>query len=239
MAKQQIFPPGTAFNGDYSLTLEAVACVRGNRVLFDDVCLQLKPGRACALYGVNGSGKTSLLRQIAGLLPVAAGRINFTGSGSLAVNCHYLGHMTGLKDQLDIDETLAFASGLFACPSATPVPDVLAKLGLGTSQNSRGHNLGGLRVGDLSAGQKRRLMLARLMVAPRPVWLLDEPMTAMDAAGCALVVALVKAHLEIGGMVVAASHQPLSFATQDITLVETLPETLSKTLSEILVGIDL
>lgn len=155
--------------------------------------------------GANGSGKSSLLRQLAGLLPVAAGSIEMSQATHQAV--HFLGHADGLKNALTVGETLAFEAAL----AGRALPDQInAALGLGARDWQF--------VGDLSAGQRRRLTLARLIIDPRPLWLLDEPMTALDTQGRALVEALAQGHLDQGGMIVAASHESLGFAASEIKL---------------------
>ena len=185
---------------DSALEVEGLACRRGLRPVFDNLCFTLAAGQALALYGANGSGKTSLLRQLAGFLAVDGGQV-------LAVpSCHYLGHADGLKAALTVDETLAFETRLQNRQGQ--ISDILAIIGLA----GRGPQM----VGDLSAGQRRRLALARLITAPRPLWLLDEPLTALDSQGAELVNDLAAAHLASGGLIVAASHSPLSFAIKSL-----------------------
>ena len=193
------------------LRVDNLACHRGARSIFADLSFDVKAGQALMVVGANGSGKSSLLRQLAGLLPLAAGRIDTPQAPMQAA--HYLGHADGLKPALSIGETLAFEAGLAAQPINSADFDV-AKLGgfLGLPKADWQF------VGDLSAGQKRRLTLARLLLDPRPLWLLDEPLTALDMAGRALVTQLAQAHLAIGGMIIAASHEALPFATRTLSL---------------------
>mgnify|MGYP000886913235 CR=1 FL=1 len=206
MAKpQKNFLPN-AYPDPAHLRLEGLACSRGARQLFEGISQTLAPGEALALYGANGSGKTSLLRQIAGFLPVEVGTISFGDTRPPRV--HFIGHADGLKNPLRVGETLAFDAALWGAPKNAI--DLLPLLGL--------DNRGWQTVGDLSAGQRRRLALAKLCLAPRPVWLLDEPMTALDAAGQHLIDTLAGAHLAAGGILVASSHVPLGFATQTLTL---------------------
>lgn len=192
-----------------ALRIDMLACRRGERLVFDNLSFALQSGQALALTGPNGSGKSSLLRQLAGLLPAAAGTLET----ALLPQCdiHYLGHADGLKAALSLSETLDFEAALAAAPLSQHKRDALVtKLGLA----GRDWQF----VGDLSAGQKRRLTLARLLIDPRPLWLLDEPLTALDEAGRALINAMAEAHLACGGMIVAASHEPLAFAAQNLQL---------------------
>lgn len=186
--------------------IDGLACERALMPVFDNLSLRVEAGQALALYGPNGSGKTSLLRILAGLLPPSAGLISPPPNPQ---DLHYLGHADGLKPLLSVGETLDVLAGLFGI---TPYDthDILACLGLS--------GRGGQAVGDLSAGQRRRLGLARLLVAPRPLWLLDEPLTALDTQGRALVDELARAHLAAKGMIIAASHEVLDFATERLSL---------------------
>ena len=195
-----------AHGGDAYLRAEQIACMRGERLVFSDLSFDLKAGEALMVSGANGSGKSSLLRLLAGFLPLAAGTLS---SDILSVEMpalHYLGHADGLKPSLTLAETLAFETVL----GQRVDYDLLALLGL---PHHEWHY-----VGDLSAGQKRRLTLARLVLDPRPLWLLDEPLTALDADGRALIHALAEAHLARHGMIIAASHEPLVFADKVIEL---------------------
>jgi heme exporter protein A len=191
---------------DAQCQAEGMACRRGAALVFEDVFFHLTSGQALCVRGANGSGKSSLLRQLAGLLPLAAGALTRPDPHKYT---HYLGHADGLKAALSIGETLAYEAAL-AGQGADHAADLTARLGLAGRDWQY--------VGDLSAGQKRRLTLARLLLDPRPLWLLDEPMTALDEDGRALVGALAKAHLASGGMIIAASHEPLGFANAELVL---------------------
>ncbi len=206
MVKQKLFSPSTAFDADQELRVSELACARGSRQVFSDVAFHLKAGQALAIYGDNGSGKTSLLRLLAGLLAPQAGQVSLT-HGDRALQSHYLGHVDGLKANLTVAETLRFTARLFNCEAQ---PFDLSAIGLAAYDEQM--------VGDLSAGQRRRLMLARLTIAPRQIWLLDEPLTALDKQGRALIDNLAQQHLARGGMIIAASHEALSFATQQLSL---------------------
>jgi heme exporter protein A len=205
MTKRIEFFSGVSHHASHAVEAQALGCSRGLRPVFKGLDFCVKSGMALALYGANGSGKTSLLRLLAGFLQPCAGTL------SRPPQRHYLGHADGLKAAMRLDETLVFETALQGGQIIAP-RDLLAHLGLA----GRDAQL----VGDLSAGQRRRLSLARLLIAPRPLWLLDEPFTALDAQGVALVDALARAHLACGGMIVAASHIELGFATQTLDLDE-------------------
>jgi heme exporter protein A len=187
-----------------ALAIEDLTLARGDRRLFEGLCVTLAAGEAVALTGANGAGKTSLLRAVAGLLAPAAGAIRFEGeAGALdadearAGGLHLLGHHDGLKTARTAGEELGFwARWQGGDPHAATEALHLAPLL-------------GLEVRKLSAGQRRRVALARLLCAPRPLWLLDEPFAPLDAAQRTRFGALMADHLAGGGMVLAAVHDPL------------------------------
>ena|SRR5690349_3996470 len=194
------------------LSASGLACIRGSRSIFEGVNLELSAGEALALVGPNGSGKSSLLRLIAGLLRPAAGQIELAGGGaeaSLAEQAHYLGHLDALKPSLTVAENLAFWVRYLGGDVAA-LPAALAGVGLS--------GLADLPAAYLSAGQRRRLSLARLIAAPRPVWLLDEPTSALDAAGQERLADLMRQHLAGGGLMVAATHGPLGINARELRL---------------------
>lgn len=176
------------------LALHGVAVARGGVRVLEGVSFTLGPGQALILRGPNGIGKSTLLRAIAGLQPPAAGRIDLPDDSAA-----YAGHADGLKPTLTAAENLGFWRAVFG--GAGKVADALAALDLGS--------LADRPAGTLSAGQKRRLGLARLLVTGRPLWLLDEPATSLDAASVAQLEALLRAHLAAGGAAVIASHTDL------------------------------
>jgi heme exporter protein A len=189
-----------------------LGCVRGGREVFAGLDFAVAAGEALALTGRNGAGKTSLLRLIAGLLEPSAGRVELAGGtpeASIAEQAHYMGHRDALKPALSVLENLRFWYAFLGGRDALPA-SALDSVGLG--------GLGGLPAGYLSAGQRRRLALARLVAAPRPVWLLDEPTAALDTAGQQRLAELMRAHLAGGGIIVAATHGPLGIDARELRL---------------------
>jgi heme exporter protein A len=194
------------------LSASGLACVRGSRSIFTDINLELLSGEALALVGPNGSGKSSLLRLTAGLLRPAAGRIELAGGAAertTAEQAHYLGHLDALKPSLTVAENLAFWVRYLG-----DAPDT--RLAALTGVGLRG--IADLPAAYLSAGQRRRLSLARLIAVPRPLWLLDEPTSALDAAGQDRLADLMRQHLSGGGLIVAATHGSLGIETRELRL---------------------
>jgi heme exporter protein A len=180
-----------------------LGCIRGGREVFEGVSFVVEAGEALAITGRNGAGKTTLLRLIAGLLEPARGRLELTGGApdtSLAEQAHYVGHRDALKPALSVQENLEFWYAFLGGRDASAA-SALVTVGLG--------GLASLPAGYLSAGQRRRLALARLIAAPRPIWLLDEPTAALDSAGQQRLGELMRTHLTGGGIIVAATHGPL------------------------------
>jgi heme exporter protein A len=189
-----------------------LACVRGSRDVFQGVSFELLQGKALAVVGPNGAGKSSLLRLLAGLIAPAAGRIALEGGdGDLTVaeQAHYLGHLDALKASLTVSENLSFWVAYLGSRRVPP-DDALKAVGL--------DGLADLPAVYLSAGQRRRLSLARLVAVPRPVWLLDEPTSALDTAGPGQLAELMRGHLAGGGMIVAATHGPLGIEYTELQL---------------------
>jgi heme exporter protein A len=189
-----------------------VRCVRGGREVFCDLDFEARSGEALAVTGPNGSGKTSLLRMIAGLLTMAGGSIGLEGGETeltLPEQAHYLGHRDALKPALSVMENLSFWRD-FLGGEAFDARQSLAAVGLDHAAQ--------LPAAYLSAGQRRRLSLARLLAARRPVWLLDEPTSALDAAGQTMFAALMGDHLSRGGLIIAATHAPLGLATRELRI---------------------
>jgi heme exporter protein A len=190
------------------LSGDRVAVERGGRIVIDGLTFRADAGVALVVTGPNGVGKSTLLRTIAGLVHPTAGRIVLEGGDgerSVPEQCHYFGHLDGLKTALTVTENVTFWRDFYGVGGpATDIASALAEVGL--------DHLARLPAGYLSAGQRRRLSLARLLVAHRPIWLLDEPTSALDTASGSRFVALVNAHLASGGIVIAATHAPLAFA---------------------------
>lgn len=176
---------------------------RGYRLLVEGLTFTVNAGELLQLSGANGVGKSTLLRALAGFLKPEAGEIRWHGceNGIEQTHLHYLGHKDGLRGALTPVENLRFAAGLLG-GDAADIPAALSEMGVA--------KLADLPVDVLSAGQKRRVALARLILVPRPVWLLDEPLNALDAAGQSLLLSLLARHIAQGGMVVAATHHPLA-----------------------------
>jgi heme exporter protein A len=185
-----------------------LTCIRGERRVFAGINFSVDSGEALVLTGPNGAGKSSLLRMIAGLIRPAEGRLVLKGGDSemsLGEQAHYVGHLDPLKPALTVTENLSFWAR-FLNGKAAPTDAGLAERGLEAVGLA---DLADLPAGYLSAGQRRRLSLARLLAVPRPIWLLDEPTTALDAASQDRLRELMQDHLGGGGMVVAATHGPL------------------------------
>jgi heme exporter protein A len=189
-----------------------VRCVRGGREVFSGLDFEASAGEALAVTGPNGSGKTSLLRLIAGLLTISGGSIDLAGGEAeltLPEQAHYLGHRDALKPALSGLENLAFWRD-FLEGEAFDADACLAAVGLGHAAH--------LPAAYLSAGQRRRLSLARLLAVRRPIWLLDEPANALDAAGQGLFLGLMSDHLARGGLIIAATHAPLGLAARELRI---------------------
>ena len=185
------------------LRAENIAVERAGRILFSGLSFSAARGEALTLTGPNGAGKTTLLRTIAGFLTPAAGKIRLIGGPleqDLAESCHFVGHANATKAALTVLENARFWAEYLG-GDATLVEPSLGRFGLSA--------LAHVPAGMLSAGQKRRLALARLLLAPRPVWLLDEPTVSLDAASTTILAEVVNAHVASGGIVIAATHIPL------------------------------
>jgi heme exporter protein A len=194
------------------LSGRGVRCVRGGREVFSELGFEVSSGEALAVTGPNGSGKTSLLRLIAGLLAIAGGSVELEGGETeltLPEQAHYLGHRDALKPALSVLENLSFWRGFLGGESAD-AKESLAAVGL----NHAIH----LPAVYLSAGQRRRLSIARLLVVRRPIWLLDEPASTLDATGQSLFENLMAGHLARGGLIIAATHTPLGLAAKELRI---------------------
>lgn len=186
------------------LTANDLSLVRGDRCLFRDLDFALERGELLLVAGANGSGKTSLLRGIAGLIDFATGRVKWNGEDILETyqvfraDLVWLSHRVGFKDELSVIDNLRFECALRAS-SPEKTDSILARLGL--------ERLTTMPFRYLSAGQQRRVALARMLLSNAPLWLMDEPFTNLDKAGQALVAELISEHLASGGVGVVATHQ--------------------------------
>jgi heme exporter protein A len=189
------------------LAVSGLSLSRGGRVLVTGLDFNLPRGGVLLVRGPNGAGKSSLLLALAGVLRPDAGTLRWNLGGAPGI--HVLGHQPALKPRLTLGETLRFWRTLNG-PGEMTVEDALASVGLG--------GLGAIEAGHLSAGQARRLALARLLLSPRPVWLLDEPTAALDSEGAALVGRLIDAHAAGGGGAIVATHDEIALATAPQTL---------------------
>ncbi len=201
------------------LAADGLTVERGGRVVLKNLAFALAPGETLLVAGRNGAGKSTLLRTLAGLLHAERGTISYGLADEDATGpetIHYLGYEDALKPSLTVRENLDFWASMLGASGGKEhraqrldVAAALAAYGIG--------RLVDLPAGYLSAGQKRRVALARLLLAPRPIWLLDEPLIALDAAAQDLVVAHMAAHAAAGGAILVASHQPL-VATRTLDL---------------------
>ena len=180
-----------------------LGCRRSGREVFAGIGFSVGTGEALAIRGRNGAGKSSLLRMVAGLLRVAEGRLTLEGGDpelSIGEQAHYLGHLDALKPSLSVGENLRFWSGFLGAATAT-IGEPLATVGLAA--------LADLPAAYLSAGQRRRLSIARLLAVRRPIWLLDEPTSSLDLAGQIQLAEFMRVHLASGGLIIAAAHGPI------------------------------
>jgi heme exporter protein A len=197
-----------------------VRCVRGGRDVFSGLDFELSSGEALSVIGANGAGKTSLLRMIAGLLPIAGGSIALESRETeltLPEQAHYLGHRDPLKPSLSVVENLSFWRDFIGGQAFDTKRSVdqttsesLAAVGLDHAID--------LPAAYLSAGQRRRLSIARLLVVRRPIWLLDEPGNALDTGGQTMIAGLMRDHLARGGLIVAATHTALGVPAKELRM---------------------
>jgi heme exporter protein A len=205
------------------LEAQNLACRRGERLVFAGVSFVVPRGGALLLLGPNGSGKSSLLRLLAGLTPAEAGRLLWDGApvrddgAAHRARIRFVGHYDAVKPALTVRENLAFWAGLHGAAAAAPEA-ALGRLGLA--------RLADWPARFLSAGQRRRLALARLLLAPAPLWLLDEPTTGLDRDSVAGVEAALAEHRAAGGLVIASTHVPLGLADAAVLTLGAAPSSL-------------
>jgi heme exporter protein A len=209
----QPIPNGQTFPNSGDFFGKGLACRRGEKLIFRGLDFTLPPGGALVLIGPNGSGKSSLLRLMAALTPHEAGVLAWNGTdiredlGTHRARLHFIGHSDALKPVLSAGETLAFWAKMrghaFGNTGAAIGP-ALMRFGLG--------NAASLPCRYLSAGQKRRLALARLVATPAELWLLDEPLTSLDSEAAAQLLAAIADHRAQGGRVVLSTHAPIELA---------------------------
>ncbi|MGA3308726.1 MAG: heme ABC exporter ATP-binding protein CcmA [Xanthobacteraceae bacterium] len=197
------------------LSASDLACARGGRDVFAGVSFSIASGEALIISGRNGAGKSSLLRMMVGLVRIAHGRLALEGGDpelTVGEQAHYLGHQDAQKPSLSVAENLRFWSG-FLGAGAADIGEPLAAVGLDA--------LADLPAAYLSAGQRRRLSIARLLAVKRPIWLLDEPTSTLDAAAQLRLSELMRAHLASGGLILAATHGTLGLnGAQELRLGE-------------------
>jgi heme exporter protein A len=187
-------------------------CIRAGREVFAGLDFEVRSGEAVAVVGPNGAGKTSLLRLIAGLIVPSGGQMTLAGGDSelsVAEQAHYLGHRDAMKPALTVVENLGFWADFLGGVATEPAASLEA-VGLGHAAH--------LPAGFLSAGQRRRLSIARLLTVKRPIWLLDEPTSALDAGSQKVFAGLMTAHLAVGGLIMAATHTPLGIAARELRI---------------------
>jgi len=200
------------------LSVSQLSCYRGDRALFVDIGFAVSGGQALHLAGPNGSGKTTLLRTLAGLTDPVEGRIvlNDTPTTELGDEYRsqvaYVGHLNGLQPELNIRENLQYQAALGGGADTNQIEDAIRRVAL----SSRAH----LQTKLLSQGQKRRAALARLFLGQQPVWLLDEPVTALDVESIAVMAQAMTDHLDGGGILIYTSHQLLDLGSDRVIRLE-------------------
>jgi heme exporter protein A len=199
-----------------TLAGRGLCCIRSDREVFRNLDFDLVSGQALVLRGPNGSGKTSLLRLVAGLLQPAAGKLTWDGVSveedpeAHRTRLHYVGHLDSLKPAFSVAENLAFWAALRGNPGGETA--ALERFGIA--------RLADFPAGLLSAGQRRRLALARLAASAAPLWLLDEPTVALDTEAIGALAELIAEHRETGGMVLAATHVDLPLSGADVMALD-------------------
>ncbi|MGO9673301.1 MAG: heme ABC exporter ATP-binding protein CcmA [Methylocella sp.] len=195
------------------LSASRLSVERGGRTVFSDLSFAVEAGQSLVVTGRNGAGKSTLLRALAGLLPLARGELSLSPASdeSIAEQMHFIGHADALKGALTVAENLSFYAALLDAGREGMAPGpALEAFGLGPIAH--------LPAAYLSAGQRRRAALARLLVARRPIWLLDEPLTALDTASQGFVNQIMRAHASDGGVIIAATHAALGLPATELRM---------------------
>lgn len=196
-----------------TLLANALACERNGRVVFSGLSFEVEDGHCAELRGPNGSGKSSLLRLIAGLLPASHGTLSLSGHEAIAQACHFIAHQEAIKSVLTVSENLEFWSAMLG---GQGIATALAAFTLEPLRHEQ--------AAILSAGQRRRLALSRLFLVQRPLWLLDEPTTALDRDSVKILKKHMQDHLAGGGIILTAAHDDLlKLAGTTITLGSAAP----------------
>ncbi len=196
------------------LEIRQLTCIRDKRVLFDGLSFSVSGGELVQIEGANGTGKTSLLRIIAGLGIAESGDVLWQGERiqndreNFYQNLLYLGHQTGVKRELTAFENLAFYQKMHGSEDQTRLWDALARVGLAGRED--------IPAAQLSAGQNRRIALARLWISDVKLWILDEPLTAIDKQGIKVLEALFQRHVDQGGIVLFTTHQDMFTDNQQL-----------------------
>ncbi len=189
------------------LVVENLTCQRGLRTIFTDLSFTVEAGRGLLLTGANGSGKTTLLRMLAGFIEASSGEVRLEGGNDeleLAEQCHYVGHHNGIKHSFTALENLQFLADYLGGDNFKGAIDTFGLRGLED-----------IPAAIMSAGQKRRLGLSRLVLVERPIWFLDEPSVSLDVQSVKILAGVVSKHIENGGIVLAATHVPLGLDFAD------------------------
>lgn len=196
------------------IVVENLRLERGARAIVAGLSLTVASGEALLLTGANGAGKSTLLRALAGLFSPASGKIRLDGldaESTVGEKCHFIGHHNGLKSSLTAAENLTFWSNYLGATGPSRVAAALGRLQLSSLET--------IPAAYLSTGQKRRLGLARLLVADRPIWLLDEPTVSLDQTSARLLADIINTHVASGGIAIAATHLPLGLTnTRELRL---------------------